>query len=222
MKTTFQWLKEIERAFLLALNPKAEAFINQHFSVSDVTEEKLFPFRPVGTQAYQQGTTPPYLYGADIEIINEKGTGLVLITCPQDHSFTKYEYRNGVLARVRRHYFGEWSKIVKSVMRPALRRLEWAIYELQDNGTPHIYLHCNLPSPCGKNTVSLYVPTSYFASKNWKEVEEFHTRVAVGYYNGKGFRVAPEKLAEWRAMTAAALDCAEAKALRKTVERIKI
>lgn len=216
MNKTFDWLTTEEQTVLRGINADAENIVNA-LGV-DMTENKLFPFTPIGTHAHQQGVNKPNLWGKH-EIIKENSFGTVKIYCPFNSSFEKYETRKGVLARVRKNYFyDEWRKMVLACMKRNTRKLNWTIYPLS-NGTHHLYLECDLPAVnSSKRGVSLYVPFEYFEKGDFNIVEKFHTDVAVDYYKGKGFRVEEKQLVEWQNMTAAALTCPEAMIMRRAVE----
>ena len=216
-KPAWYWLTDTERQVLLDFSPEAEATINREFSEADLTEETFYPYTPVGRNARDQGCNDPWL-PAQHTVVNRNARGLVTITHPQDHSFTKHEERSGMKVRVRHKYILNFHKLALACMAPELRNLDWSIYNANySNGTQHIYLNCKIPAVNG-DKVSLYVPTSYFRTRNYSEVESFHDRVAVGYYRGKGFRVSDDQLTEWQRMTAAATTCNEAKLMRAIVE----
>ncbi len=202
--SNWAFLDTTERQTLLAFNPEAESIINA-LDPALVCESRFF-----------HGSNP-WLPQAHV-ITQENATGMVEIHHPQDSSFTKWENRRGLRATVRCQYFTKFDKLVLACMAEPLRAMPWAIYQTSGNGPQHIYLNTAGPGVNGDKKVALYVPVSYFTTRNWQEVEDLHTRVAVGYYNGPGFRVEPAQLEEWRNVTASALTKPEALALRAIVE----
>jgi len=112
-----------------------------------------------------------------------------------------------------------WGDMVRACMKPPLlTALKWVIYDVSGNGTQHLYLNCDIEGVSNHKSVMLYVPYSYFNYKTWNIVEDFHEKVAVGYYKGSGFSQPEDILKIWQERTRAALTCLEAKVLRAIVE----
>jgi hypothetical protein len=214
----WRFLDGTERAVLLAINPDAEAIVNT-LPASLVSQEQFYPFSPLGRTQAGQGVNPPWMPPGAI-VTNANASSSVEIHHPQDPSFTKYETRRGIKAIARSPYQTSFDKLVKACMGPELAALPWAIYSPSGNGTQHVYLNCEGPGVNGDKKISLYVPVSYFASRNWAEVEALHMGVAVQYYKGSGFgpTVSEAQKTEWQEITASALVKPQALALRAIVE----
>lgn len=216
-KTTWEWLYDTEQAVLLDFHPDAEARVNAAVAPEELTEERFFPFLPIGITLNEQGSNKPYLPKKHI-IIAKNINRYTTIHHPEDGSFTKFGSRNGILARVRHSCNLEFQKLALAAMSENLRALNWKIYPPTYQGIKHIYLDCKLLAPDSSNRVALYVPTSYFRTKDFAVVEKCHNELAVNYYTDAGFQASKETLETWRNMTAAALTCKECAQMRSLVE----
>lgn len=218
-KTTWYWLNDNERQVLLDFNPDAERIINERFGREILTETQYFPYTPIGTNQARQGVSEPWMPPKRI-IIKERTSWTVEIHHPQDSSFTKHEQRWCVAAIVRKRYMLDFAKLAKAVMSDELASLPWSIYEPQlgEGVTQHVYLDCAGAGVNGAKKIALYVPTEYFRTKEFSAVEQFHNRVAVGYYRGTGFSVSAEQLKEWQDITASALTRPETLKMRELIE----
>lgn len=205
------WLTTQEKTALLDLNLHAETLVNKNFNVDDLTHEERRVIPERGGKAWLP---------EKCIILRENSREMVQVHHPINPDFTKMDYRNCVVFKERSQYgLGDaWRRMVRRCFDPALlKALEWVIYDLNGNGTRHLYLNCDLPG-VNKESVMLYVPYVYFRLKDWSIVEKFHDEVAVGYYRGTGFSQPEDILKTWQERTAAATICLEAKVLRAIVE----
>ena len=203
------WLSTEEKQDLQNYSPDAEPLVNANVAVADITEERFFAFTSRGY---------PHLPEKHV-ILSDKASGYVTVQHPLDPEFTKKEKARGLNVRVKLNR--GYPRFVKAVMDEELRALPWYIYECEYAGrTNHIYLRVEGPGVSSDDNIPLYVPTRYFKDKDYTIVEEFHEKVAVGYYKGTGFGSAQSETPKWQEITRSALTKPTARRMREIVEGI--